>query len=129
MTQAKQVKKVKRPVINVGDTLYLWDSPSFLNRETKRELEEAEVTKVNTASVYVKQGKRELRFDKKTLQYRDGFGGYTQAFVDPNTFYQKWDRDVETRKLREAITAFTKSANYETLKHVHAIYVENRENQ
>ena len=121
---AMKTKKAKKVDVKAGDKVYLWKSASFVNREEKRELTEAHVMEVNTASIHVQLGTQRLRFDKRTLKCRDGVGGSMQLFVDPNEFYEAWDKKQETIRLRREVQELNDSASLETLKQVHALYVE-----
>lgn len=120
-----KIKKAKKVEVKVGDKVYLWQSSSFINREEKRELMEVFVMEVNTASIYVQRGEQKLRFDKRTLKHRDGMGGYLQLYVDPNDFYEEWDKKQEIVRFRSEIQKFTESASLDILKQVHAIYSAN----
>lgn len=110
--------------VKAGDKVYLWKSASFVNREETRELKEAYVMEVNTASIYVQLSALRLRFDKRTMKCRNGMGGYAQLFVDPNEFYEAWDKKQETIRLRREVQELNDSASLETLKQVHALYLE-----
>lgn len=123
--------KAKKPEVNVGDKVYMWQSASFLNREEKRELTEGYVMEANTSSIYVQceDRKTKIRFDKRSRISRDGYGGHLELFADPNEFYDRWDRREEIIQLRKEIMEFTKSAPADILKQVHALYSNGSKNK
>ena len=129
-TKTAKTPKAKKPEVNKGDKVYLWQSSSFLNREEKRELTEGYVMEVNTASIYVQceNQKTKIRFDKRSRISRDGFGGYLELFVYSDEFYDRWDRKEELIQLRREVMEFTKSAPESILKQVRELYSNGSKN-
>lgn len=83
--------------IEVGQVLYVVTREMFLSGDA--EIEEFEVSKVNTASVYVKKKNSgfEIRLNRKSLIGRSMLGGYYKGYLDRDTYIKEVE-DRETIK-------------------------------
>ncbi|WP_442637684.1 beta barrel domain-containing protein [Rossellomorea marisflavi] len=119
-------KKKEMVEVTEGQTVYVWNGPTFLNQgKTKRELREYVVTKFNKSSIYAKEVDseydRETRFDRKTMSAKTGFGGAYYLYTNPDVFYEAWDRRERVAKLRETTLEKVKKATEEQLNQINEL--------
>lgn len=111
--------------IKVGQKLYVKRREMFGRREND-DLEEYEVTKVNTASVYAQAigSDYEIRFDKRKLTHDNGMGTFYKAYLDANTYWDEVETRAELDKLRKEIAGLIPGLTVDKLKEIRELIKE-----
>ncbi|MFA1509968.1 MULTISPECIES: beta barrel domain-containing protein [Priestia] len=106
--------------IEVGQIVYV-HSQGFISN-SKEELTEYKVTKVNGTSFYAKPDgfKHEERFSHKTMR-ANSIGEVLTAYTDPQVFWNAASVRDEKRKLKNEIEETLPYLNLETLKKIKEI--------
>lgn len=104
-------------LIEVGQTVYVNAQAMFT--QTKPNLAEYVVTKVNTVSFYghEKGSDFERRFDKRTWQHHS-FGELYQAYATEEEYWKKIELAKERKELYQAINKSLPKLNINQLREI-----------
>ena len=107
--------------VDVGQKIYVSQRDMFSTRYEN--LNEYEVTKINTNSIYAKEmgSEREIRFTKSSLEHTNGCGVRYQAYLSPDTYWNKIEEEKEINKMKKRIKEIVLTLDYEELKEMESI--------
>ena len=110
--------KKAKATFTVGQTIHVWKSRGLIDRETKVNLKEYEVTSVNGTSVYAKDKSSSYdsttRFNRKTLKSESSmaFGTY-HIILDVEAFLKEEHRKEHVMNLKSEIVELMKNYDNE----------------